>query len=224
MVYQWLKSRRPADWFAPGCCYLCRAALHEPGLICPACRNDLARTDNTNHGHGHLPDQAIDRIVAPYRYRYPLNQLIRQLKYNQKIILARALSPDISREVLKVCASLPDVVVPIPLHRRRQLLRGYNQAEEIARSVARDLSIPQDNRLLYRSRHTLPQFDLSPAARKRNIKGAFKLRAIPAYGFVALVDDVITTGATVAEAARLLKKAGVKRVEVWACARTDPGG
>ena len=224
MVYQRLNFRRFFNYFLPGACYLCRNTINEQALICADCRQDLPRNYHACDPHGRAQATIIDQVIAPYAYRFPVNKLIRQLKYNQKISLAHAFGLDITDDILKVCTSLPDCILPVPLHRRRQLARGYNQAEEIARTVARELSVPLNSALLYRSRNTLAQFDLSPAARRRNIQGAFKLRAAPAYKSVAIIDDVITTGVTVTEVARLLKRAGVKRVEAWACARTPPHG
>lgn len=220
MVYKSTNIHHFFESLLPGACYLCSNTITGPGLICADCRNDLPRNTVSIRPQGRALAAAIDGVVAPYQYRFPVDKLIRQLKYNQKISLAHTLGLDITRDILKVCTSLPDCVLPVPLHWHRRLLRGYNQAEEIARAVAGELSIPLNSRLLYRCRNTMAQYNLSPAARKQNIKGAFRLRAVPAYEFVAIVDDVITTGTTINEAARLLKRAGVKRVDAWACART----
>ena len=95
--------------------------------------------------------------------------------------------------------------------------------QEITRIVAGQLSVPADYRLLCRIKNTRAQVELDPGRRRRNVRGAFCLTARPAYEFVAILDDVITTGATVNELARQLKRAGVKRVEAWACARAIPG-
>ncbi|OGT83837.1 MAG: hypothetical protein A3G96_05870 [Gammaproteobacteria bacterium RIFCSPLOWO2_12_FULL_52_10] len=163
----------------------------------------------------------IDQTITSFIYKFPVNELIHQLKYNQKIIIAKQLGLELASTVLKVSASLPDCLVPVPLYKRRFLLRGFNQALEIARVVGGELLLPVDAGLMTRARNTLAQFALNPKERMRNLRGAFKLTSPPNYNFVAIIDDVITTGSTVNEMATLLKKAGVKRVEAWACARAE---
>jgi ComF family protein len=108
----------------------------------------------------------------------------------------------------------------VPLHRRRLRRRGYNQALELARPLARSLGVPLDHGALLRRRATEAQTELDAVARRRNVHGAFALRegvALPAH--VAILDDVMTTGATLAECVRVLRRAGVSRVDVWALAR-----
>jgi len=112
------------------------------------------------------------------------------------------------------------LIVPVPLHRSRLRQRGYNQALELARPLAARLGVPLAHDVLVRSRDTSAQTELDRAARRRNVRGAFHLReAIVLPDHVALFDDVMTTGATLAECARLLKRAGVRRVDAWALAR-----
>lgn len=111
-------------------------------------------------------------------------------------------------------------LVPVPLHPARLRQRGYDQTLELARQLARELDVPLYPRALRRVRATHAQSDLHAAARRRNVRGAFALRAgvaLPAH--VALFDDVMTTGATLAECTRLLQRHGVQCVDVWALAR-----
>jgi ComF family protein len=115
---------------------------------------------------------------------------------------------------------LPDLILPVPLHRGRLRQRGYNQALELAKPLARAFGIPLQNALLQRQRATPAQTELDAVTRRRNMHGAFALRAgtqLPVH--VAILDDVMTTGATLAECARVMKRAGVQRVDVWALAR-----
>jgi ComF family protein len=110
-------------------------------------------------------------------------------------------------------------VIALPLHRSRLRARGYDQALELARPLARALQLPLLEGALRRTRATTPQSELSALARRRNLRGAFACdgAALPAH--VVLVDDVMTTGATLHAAARALRRAGVERVDAWVCAR-----
>ncbi len=120
----------------------------------------------------------------------------------------------------------PDALVPLPLHRTRLRSRGYDQALELARPLAKQFDIPLRIDLLQRDRDTSPQSRLNAAARRKNLRGAFAVNisvamrsssALPAH--VVLIDDVMTTGATLHAAADALLRAGVARVDAWVCAR-----
>jgi ComF family protein len=114
---------------------------------------------------------------------------------------------------------LPDRIVPVPLHRSRYAQRGFNQAMEIARTVARELELPLDFSGCLRHRDTPHQTGLPAKQRRKNMKNAFSLVKPVDARHIALIDDVMTTGTTVHELAALYKKAGVGRVDVWVCAR-----
>jgi ComF family protein len=121
---------------------------------------------------------------------------------------------------------LPALILPVPLHRARLRRRGYNQALELARPLGRALDVPVRHDLLLRPRATVAQSELDAPARRRNVRGAFVLRpdaSLPEH--VAILDDVMTTGTTLAECARVLRRAGVRRIDAWALARAPkPGG
>ncbi len=121
-------------------------------------------------------------------------------------------------------ASPPDSFVPVPLHHTRLRRRGFNQSLEIARVLSRRLGTPFDARCLKRIRASVPQTALPAKQRLQNPKGTFALRRAPRGRSIAIVDDVMTTGATANEAARVLRKAGVEHVEVWVAARTRIAG
>jgi ComF family protein len=110
-------------------------------------------------------------------------------------------------------------MIPVPLAAQRFRERGYNQAIELALQIERHAGIAVRTDLMVRTRHTREQAGLDRRARRRNIKGAFSLRMPPSATRVAIVDDVLTTGSTVNEMARVLKRAGIAHVEVWAVAR-----
>ena len=116
--------------------------------------------------------------------------------------------------------------MPVPLHRTRHFSRTFNQAELLALHLGRELGIPVYGRLLVRNRRTAAQSGLDAAARRRNLRGAFRLAAsrerLPPGCHLAVVDDVLTTGATLNELARVLRKAGAAEVAGWVVARTPP--
>jgi ComF family protein len=132
----------------------------------------------------------------------------------------RLLGTLLTRALQQAGAPYPELLLPVPLHPARLRERGFNQAVEIARPLAQALGLPLDLNSCQRRRATAPQAGLEAIERRRNIRGAFALtRPLPAR-HLALIDDVVTTGSTVAELTRLLKRAGAERVEVWALAKT----
>ena len=157
---------------------------------------------------------------APFRYGHPLDLLEARFKFRADLAAGRVLSGLLVERLRFDAPSLPDAIVPIPLHHARLRARGYNQALELARPLAAALGIPLRHDLLVRARATDAQSALDAKARRRNVRGAFALAAgasLPTH--VALFDDVMTTGATLREAALTLRRAGVARVDVWVLAR-----
>ena len=149
--------------------------------------------------------------------------MIRKLKYQARLELARALSGPLLELLEPARRAPPECLIPIPLHRDRQRRRGFNQAREIALILARALPLPVDDQLVRRHKPTAQQFDLRPEHRARNVKDAFSLVETMSYKNIAIVDDVLTTGATANELARLLKAHGAEQVQVWCLARAVRG-
>jgi ComF family protein len=149
-----------------------------------------------------------------------LPALIGGAKFRSRLNLARLLGQCLALSLSERDAEMPGLIVPVPLHSKRLRERGYNQALEVARSLGRELSIPIAAGCCARVLATAPQAGLEQKERRRNIRGAFDVLRPPPADRVAIVDDVVTTGSTVSELARVLLKAGVKRVDVWAVART----
>lgn len=162
-----------------------------------------------------------DTAWAPFRYAWPLDRLETRFKFGEDLAAGRVLAALWLAEPTP--PERPALIVPVPLHRQRLRRRGYNQALELARPLARALDMPCRHDALHRERDTAAQTELDRSARRRNVRGAFHLRTdIELPSHVILLDDVMTTGATLAECTRVLKRAGVKRVDVWALARA-PG-
>lgn len=166
----------------------------------------------------HPPD--FDGAVATAAYAYPYDWFIRRLKFGGELPMARLLA---ELMVQRRPPGWPDaeVLAPVPLHRRRLVARGYDQAGELARELGRLLDLPVARRLLRRVRATSPQTGLSAAGRRKNLNNAFELRAAAGVpGRVCLVDDVMTTGATLDAASRALRAASAKQILVWVAARS----
>jgi ComF family protein len=160
---------------------------------------------------------AFAATVAPWVYAFPLDRLLPRLKFHGDLA-AGALVAGRLVDALR-SAPRPQALVPVPLHRDRLRERGYDQALELARPLARGLHLPLRADLLRRTRATSAQSALAAVARRRNVRGAFAVDAGELPAHVALVDDVMTTGATLGECARVLRAAGVARVDVWVAAR-----
>jgi ComF family protein len=156
-------------------------------------------------------------VLAPFTYHYPFNVLIPRFKFHQDLaagrVMAEVFAGAISRD------ALPKALVPVPLHLSRLRQRGFDQALVLAKTLSTQLRIPVHANGLKRVRFTEAQSDLDAKARLQNCRGAFVVRAVPIPAHVALVDDVMTTGATVRECTQVLLNAGVKRVDVWVMAR-----
>jgi len=143
------------------------------------------------------------------------------MKFQGNLAAAQVLSDLLAAHLIAVDAPKPDIIIPVPLHAGRLRERGFNQAVELGREIARRWNIPVRKDLVIRKRATLPQTSLPDrAARRRNVRKAFVLKApLSGVGHVAILDDVMTSGATVTEVARLLARSGVPRVDVWCCCR-----
>ncbi len=154
-----------------------------------------------------------------FRYHPPIDRLIQALKYRDRLDLARHLGRMLGTVVQDSTASKPEIIVPVPLHRSRLRRRGFNQSLELARPISHQLGLPLDYLDLKRVRATNSQSQLSLKQRQRNVRNAFACDRALAGKRVALIDDVMTTGATVNAACAALLKTGVKSIEVWVVAR-----
>ena len=195
-------------------CVFCGARTREPEkYICAGCDEDLPRIASPPPPMS----SPFETEVAPLAYEFPVDAAIKALKFQRKLFYAPAFSG-------LLCAAsrmLPDgidAVLPVPLHWRRRWFRGFNQAHEIAKPVAKKLGVPILGNVR-RKRSTAFQAGLSARARANNLRAAFAVRGALSCDHVLIVDDVITTGTTVRQLARVVKKAGAKKVSVLAIAR-----
>jgi ComF family protein len=213
-------------------CLLCGANTHD-GLCCAACDADLPRLTEEHCPVCALPALAggvcgrclrqspqFDHAVAAFSYKFPLDKLIQALKYRERLILVNFLADAFTQRI----TTKPDCIVALPLHPTRLRERGFNQSLLLARQLSRRLGIPLLANACERVRNTPPQSSLPWKERDKNMRQAFACKpgANVRGKHVAVVDDVMTTGASIGELARALKQAGASEVSAWVIARTLP--
>lgn len=221
-------GRQLGEFLLPGSCLLCSTTSHGD-LLCPACADDLPRLPEslcpqcstpTTHGErcGACLKEAphFASTVALFRYDFPADRLIQALKYAHQLAVAAWLGELLSRRLSEHPC---DLLLPLPLHPERLRQRGFNQSVEIARPLARALHLPLTLDTLSRIRATPPQAELTLKERARNVRGAFECSQDLNGRSVLLIDDVMTSGATLNECARVLKLHGASRVDVAVAAR-----
>ena len=206
-------------------CLPCQQAIAWNRNCCNRCALPLASGEECGACLKHPP--TISHALAPRFYGEPVDELISALKYRRDTsltpVLAELMAPAIA-DWLRGQSS-PDALVPMPMHWQRQVRRGFNQAELIIRCLVQhpalqDCKLQPAFRLVRRDRGGLPQQGLSRRARLANLDGVFRCTSDVAGKYLVIVDDVLTTGATVEALARVLLSAGALRVDTWCCART----
>ncbi|MGC1182618.1 ComF family protein, partial [Legionella sp.] len=159
----------------------------------------------------------FDRTFIAYKFEEPLRTLIHHFKYYKGLHLTSFLSHLITHSFPSQFMK-PQCLIPVPMHPQKIKQRGFNQAAVLAQSLARKLQIPCDLISCQKIINTTPQAILNKEQRQKNLLHAFSIKKLP-YQHVALIDDLLTTGATTNELALMLKKTGVQQVDVWCCAR-----
>ncbi|NOX09927.1 MAG: ComF family protein [Gammaproteobacteria bacterium] len=228
MVYNW--TNKLLSILYPYTCILCSAPgyqdtdlckpcwdeLPKIAQACPQCANPINSAGLCGRCQQHPPH--FQYTHASLLYRYPVDYMIQQLKFSGKLAMARVLG-NIMAQQLQNKETLPQQLIPVPLHPSRMQERGFNQSYEIAKVVGQQLDIPVNDHACIRSRDTHAQSLLKLDARKHNIKGAFGINRNNIADHVAIIDDVMTSGHTLNELAHRLSNAGVSRIEAWVCAR-----
>ncbi len=215
-------------------CVLCGDSTDQCISLCLPCQNDLPRISSAccrcgipitlNEsicGQCITSPPEVDYTFSLFSYESPVDYLITQLKFNQKLPFAEIMGYLLKQALVGTMDEnkLPDVILPVPLHKTRLAKRGFNQSLEIARPIAKALKIPVDYQFVRRVKKTISQTDLTAKERRRNIKGCFEVSPKPAYNHVVIIDDVVTTGSTTNELAKALKQSGVGKVGVWTIGR-----
>jgi ComF family protein len=204
-----------------GICSRCEGSFPRNNNFCCRCGQPIDAPANSSTACGACITNApaFDIARAPMRYDFPIDAALKMLKFNSRLLfappLASLLAP-VVRETLANC----DVLVPVPLYRWRHASRGFNQADELCRSLATETKLPVFSAVT-RNRATRSQSGLDAAARVKNVRKAFVVDAPLRFRYPLIVDDVITTGATCNELAIALKRAGAARVAALAVARSS---
>lgn len=214
-----------------GTCYLCRGESR--GMLCGQCNADLPKLARPRCPQCALPSPAgaicgrclretpaFDATTAVFAYAFPVDILVQGLKFRGELALAPLLADALHAELAERQADPVELLVPVPLHELRLRERGYNQSMEIARALAGLTGIRAAADLCVRVRNTAAQLELPWKERLDNVRDAFSCRRAVEGKRIAVVDDVMTTGATLNEVAATLKKFGAVRVVNWVVART----
>ncbi|MSQ71034.1 MAG: ComF family protein [Betaproteobacteria bacterium] len=200
---------------------VCRQCADELPVLAPACPIcALPQPDRAVCGACLRDPPQYDATISAFRYDFPLDRLVRALKFHGQLELARFLGEQLVCAVAGRSGATFPVLIPMPLHRRRLAERGFNQAVELGRHIARITGAHLETAAALRIIDTASQTALPVGKREQNIRGAFRCNADLTGQTVAIIDDVMTTGSTLNEFARVLKKAGAGRVENWVVART----
>ena len=205
-------------------CELCESCCNDIYINqqpCERCAEPLAFSESGLCAECLQKLPVYDICWSPFVYAQPLEWMIQQLKFNSKLHFAPLLSTLMIRDIGGFLQNtpLPDVIIPMPLHVRRLRQRGFNQSYMLVKPIAKELNLKIDIDSCQRVRNTEHQTGKNALQRRKNIKGAFTFNNEKAYKHVVIFDDVVTTGSSVIELSKVLKKSGVKRVDVWCLAR-----
>ncbi|GLO14430.1 amidophosphoribosyltransferase [Pseudomonas putida] len=193
-------------------CLRCALPLPMAGLTCAQCCRNLP---------------AFEQVFALWQFGFPVDTLVSRFKHNRQWPLGRLMAELLGHGLLHRFAEgqpRPDLLLPVPLARRRLRERGFNQAGMLGRWLSSQLELVCDERSLVRTRETPAQQQLDAKARQRNLYQAFAVTGDFTGKHVAIVDDVVTTSATAQAIAEVLRKAGAQRVDVYCLARTPKPG
>ncbi|WP_213878558.1 double zinc ribbon domain-containing protein [Pseudomonas sp. dw_358] len=234
LVYKWLLNNQ--------LCLLCDEPCHSPTALCEPCTQELPwlrercrlcalplAMEGLVCGQCSRRRPAFARVEAPWEYRFPVDGLITRFKHKACWPLGRLLGELLGQwlqQRFEDGLARPDRLIAVPLGSRRLRLRGFNQAQMLAAWLAKSLGIACDTRSLVRRHETRAQQDLGARARQRNLRQAFHVQVPTAVEglHIAVVDDVLTTGATAQVIARCLRDAGARRVDIYCLARTAKPG
>jgi ComF family protein len=183
--------------------------------LCHHCHTELPWL-SAEHQH---PLPGCSASISAFAYQAPISNLLLGIKFGKNLRELATLGELTATGILPQLTQVPDAILPVPLHTARLHKRGFNQALELARPLAKHLGIPLLTRPISRSKFTLPQTELDSNQRQHNVHQAFQLHPPLPYRHIAIFDDVVTTGATARELASVLRAHGIAQVDIWSCAR-----
>ncbi|NCT85494.1 MAG: ComF family protein [Comamonadaceae bacterium] len=220
------------SWSHQTICASCLALYARPQPRCWTCAArlpvELIGRPRPQCGRCLREPPPLDRAIAALDYRFPWDGLLQRYKYHQALDLRESLLERLNTALTAADVDAPDWLLPVPVSAQRLRERGYNQAHELARALARRRGLRCEPELLLRLRHNPPQAGLKREERAANVRGIFAVEPLQAARLrgssVALLDDVMTSGATLFELAGMLLNTGVMSVQAWVIARTpEPG-
>ena len=204
----------------PGICKVCKAGMPWNTKACSRCGLPLPDARDTCCGACLSNPPAYRSVASPLLFEFPVNRLIHRFKFNRHMASGSVLAWLAHDRLLAASREQPDVLVPVPMHRWRILKRGLNPSFVLATQIGRYLDIPVATHELQRRRHTATQTGLDAAHRRKNLRGAFRWTGQHLDGkHIVLVDDVMTTGSTIAECSREILSNSSSRISAWTIAR-----
>ncbi len=228
-------SSRLIEAIYPPRCVLCKRPGFQQMDICHDCYQALPWIHNGCSqcalplpvGNGHAVKCGkclqnplkLDHSLSLFEYEKDAVTLIHQLKFSEKLANSRLLGSMLADRVEQQMDAYPELLLPVPLFNKRLRKRGFNQSVEIARTASKRLNIPMEMHSVARVRDTKAQTGLDKKQRRKNIRGAFEVIQPLHAKHIAIIDDVVTTTSTANELAKVLKRTGVERVDVWSVAR-----
>jgi len=201
-------------------CVRCRTKLPRINYGCTCCGRELSQ-NALICGECLKHPPPFTHTIAPFFYAPPIDQLIIALKFHGHLLNAKLLGELLAEHLSTYYRNhpKPELIIPVPLHRTRLQERGFNQALEIAKPIAKKLNLPLERYHCKRIKNTAAQTSLTAEERHANVKKAFLIAGkIPAH--IAVIDDVVTTGSTIVEFCKALRCSGAITIDVWCCAKS----
>lgn len=202
------------------CCQHCYELLPFQNNACQHCGQQFAAPLDIC-GHCISKPPQFERCFCAFAYQDPIKELIQAFKYQQQPSLAKVLAKLLHQEVCDHQFDKPEALIPVPMHYSRLRERGYNQALLLAKELGKLTKIKVDNQILSKQKAVPAQALQNKRQRKKAVRGSFSCVTKAPYSHVAIIDDVVTTGSTISEITKILRKKGVNCIQVWAIAHTN---
>lgn len=222
------------NWVAPLKCIRCSQSIRNgTSCVCQHCYPTLPFHDNACQQCGQAfsanldycgrclnSPPPFDRCFCAFSYNNPIDNQLRKFKYSQRPELAGQLAQLLRHEIDNHQLDYPELLLPVPIHISKLRERGFNQSLSLAKHLSALMNIPYSNNVVIKHRNTEPQVGQTQHFRHKNVSGSFKYHHKTKAKHIAIIDDVVTTGSTAAEIAKILKRNGVDYIQVWAIAQT----